>query len=564
MKQFSLLLINSAIDNPFVRERYRNAGVFLAPPLGLYRLKSYIENLKLAAVDIFDPNLHRDNVYEALEQKLTKHNSYNIIGFSPTHVNLGYDLNLVWIVYNFYKQKGLTHPLYIAGGNEATNNYQELFNHFYPLSVVVLGPGERPLEAIIRMMQNNTIFSTDFKKIPGTVTNDQTTHKLRYHNANPEDVITFRQMAFENDPTHLIPYRQYWNCVGNLYSQKNLASRSATLRCIRLYTTNHCQMQCNFCTSKAFHKNACGGYDVPVARLTPEQMIMLIKKCWDYHRPDAFYFNDDDLIGNSKNGRKRIMEFCQLMENSRTKAKKWANVTLYCQTQALWLTKMKDGELIEDIELCRMMKRGGFKIVCMGIENLSARLLRSKSIQKSYTPTHAKVAIQGLKKVGITPLINIILFPPEVEEKDLIINIKECGRLISEGVIISMQEFVEIFPGSLLHQDIVNGRCNVETVHDQILIKATGKKVVSNERVLPENTYMRKVANALYSELNKVNKYLLKKPWFSFDVTPKHINALAMLMATARLLDRKEDSIYLEEIAHKICTQNSIDNIAEN
>ena len=129
MKPMSILLISSYVKNPHVRERYRNAGVFVAPSLGLYRLKCYIENRKLASIDIFDPNLHRDKCFEALQKLLAAYNNYDIIGFSPTHVNLGYDLNLMWFVYEFYQQRGSYHHLYIAGGNEATHNASELFKY---------------------------------------------------------------------------------------------------------------------------------------------------------------------------------------------------------------------------------------------------------------------------------------------------------------------------------------------------------------------------------------------------------------------------------------------------
>lgn len=558
MKRFSLLLISSAIDDPYVRERYRNAGIFLAPSIGLYRLKCYIENLQLAAVDIFDPNLHREDVLKALIQQLTNYGRYDIIGFSPTHVNLGYDLNLIWAVYEFYQQKQLPQPLYIAGGHEATNNYHELFRLFRPLRCSVLGPGEHPLEAIItRVRIHTTNASLDFSGIPGTVVKDPSNSKLIRYDAIPENIGTFRTMAFHNDPTHLIPYHLYWNQVAALYSQANLSSRGATLRCIRLYTANHCRMQCGFCTSNAFHKNACGGSNVPVARLTPEQMIALIKKCWAKHHPDGFYFNDDDFIGDSLHGRTRVIEFCQHLEKAKADGEEWANVSLYCQTQALWLTTKHKGQLIPDMELIENMQRGGFKLVCMGIENLSARLLTAKSIQKSYNPLHATTAIKGLQKIGIIPLINIILFPPEVREDDLIINIKECAYLISRGVIISMQEFIEIFPGSLLHKDIISGRRILETIHDIIPIRFTGESVTFNERVLPVSKKMRKIVRAFYSELDEVNSYLREKPWFPFDVTPKHLNALAMLMATARLLERKDDITYIEETIHQICERCS-------
>ena len=82
MRPVSVLLVGSSVDAADVRKRYRNAGVLLAPPLGLYRLKCYLESRNLARIHIFDPNLHREDVQGALASLLTDSERYDIVEFS--------------------------------------------------------------------------------------------------------------------------------------------------------------------------------------------------------------------------------------------------------------------------------------------------------------------------------------------------------------------------------------------------------------------------------------------------------------------------------------------------
>ena len=59
--------------------------MFLAPPVGLYRIKSY---LKEHDVDVFDPNLDDLSVLDEIVAE------YDIVGFSMTHATLEADLSL--------------------------------------------------------------------------------------------------------------------------------------------------------------------------------------------------------------------------------------------------------------------------------------------------------------------------------------------------------------------------------------------------------------------------------------------------------------------------------------
>jgi len=83
--------------------------------------------------------------------------------------------------------------------------------------------------------------------------------------------------------------------------------------------------------------------------------------------------------------------------------------------------------------------------------------------------------------------------------------------LISQGVMISMQEFIEVFPGSAIHGDILNGTRKMDTISDNVMIPATGNYIASNVRVLPNDPNMRALVFEFYSELSRVNAYLIKQ-----------------------------------------------------
>ena len=100
---------------------YKNSelriGQYLSPPLGIYRIKSYIEKNSSSIVEVIDVDLKgRKFLFDSL-----KKNKYSIIGFSLLQPTLKNDLPLI------HEVKTLSpDSLLIAGGQGAVFNYELL------------------------------------------------------------------------------------------------------------------------------------------------------------------------------------------------------------------------------------------------------------------------------------------------------------------------------------------------------------------------------------------------------------------------------------------------------
>ncbi len=96
--------------NPKIR-----TGQFLAPPLGVYRIASYLENRGVADVDVVDPSLDQEELYRKLDST-----QYDVIGHSILHPTIEEDLKIIFNVND--KQP---RALKIVGGQGASFNYKE-------------------------------------------------------------------------------------------------------------------------------------------------------------------------------------------------------------------------------------------------------------------------------------------------------------------------------------------------------------------------------------------------------------------------------------------------------
>ncbi len=114
-----------------------NEGFNIAPPLGLYRLKHYL-NENAVDCDILDLDLESEEQY----LKKIAADEYDIIGVSVSHWKMKFDLELTWKIQGLLLNK-IKPPLLIAGGQEATLNYSPWMDVGF--DVIVTGFGEKVL-----------------------------------------------------------------------------------------------------------------------------------------------------------------------------------------------------------------------------------------------------------------------------------------------------------------------------------------------------------------------------------------------------------------------------------
>ena len=92
------------------------AGLNVTPPLGLYRLKFYLEERGIAC-DVLDLDLYPHQT--ALEQ--VADGGYALVGMSVSHFQIDNDLEVLW-QFRRAAEKAPRKVLFAAGGQEAALN----------------------------------------------------------------------------------------------------------------------------------------------------------------------------------------------------------------------------------------------------------------------------------------------------------------------------------------------------------------------------------------------------------------------------------------------------------
>ncbi|MGB3113099.1 MAG: WbqC family protein, partial [Candidatus Omnitrophota bacterium] len=542
-----ILLIASPISNYMQREAGRNAGYFTAPPYGLYRMKAYLEKKGLAEVEVFDPNLYPEDAHRRLALKILE-NSYSVVGFNLTHVNMQDELRLIDQVREAFKAKDVDPPLFVGGGHEATHNYGQWLRESY-LDCVVLGYGETVLEDIIKRQPRGSAKRNKKKwleRIDGLVFYDDRGGERRNFakHVSPE---RFRDITLLNEPTGIIPYQEYWNFNKGVYEPENLRVREATLKTIRLFTSSHCQNGCGFCSSSNFLSVSTGG-PAPVLYLSARDTYELVLQNVRKHDPDAIFFNDDDfVISNSRetDTRKRVLEFCRIIREAKQEGHIRKDVRFYIQTKARNVTNIDrvGGTFIPDYELLEAMREAGVALIALGIESFSDKVLKGPAVFKKTTKNMSVAAIKGIVDAGITPLANIIFLSPDETKEDFLETANEVLRLTSDGVQFSVNTHVEYFPGSPVSKRVDKGE--YPHTFQKVFSQKTGRNFDIPVHLKPKDPQMALVAEKLEGEREKILTELQMKPEWTFKYPPQVINGLISFMAALSILvdttvDRRE------------------------
>ncbi|MCK4462990.1 MAG: cobalamin-dependent protein [Candidatus Omnitrophica bacterium] len=489
-----VLLIGAHAGNcTDLNEQAYKEGVVLAPSLGLHRLAGYLRKRDIF-VDVLDPNLGNP-------KPVISNGDFDIIGFSPTHHTLEYDMALA-----YYAQKVNPNVLLIAGGIEATFNFRQIFD-ISPISIIIIGEGENPLLDICR--------GKNIRDIKGLYFRDGEDVKFTgYRSVFSQE--EFNKVSMNIDFRH-IPYETYWD---HLEDRKNVPGKHT----LRLFTANRCPLGCSFCSSTNF-LNYSSGCPASVAFLSPSNITRLIKEGVRYHpSTDSVFFNDDSFTLN----RKRVAEFCLLAK----KDKILASVKYLC------LSKVEDMSR----SLLEIMAQAGFVLIGYGVESFSKRQLaefrKTRNIQKIHDTIHDTLA------VGIIPYLNIILTSPDCTVNDISITVDECVKYAEKGAEISMVLYTWAYPGcSFL--DIDKKECIVEKTQ----IPITDKSFLKSTRFIIKNPQVKKIIEQL--DLEKKRELIKRK--YGFKRIYAKLNSLILLYTLSQILN--PDNI---EILDKIFLRYSL------
>lgn len=370
------------------------AGNFLSPPMGLYRLQHWLQEKH--DVDVLDAALDDPVAY------LETCEPYDVIGFSPTRDNLHRDVALA----RFCRQR-FPEATLIAGGVEATCNYQKLFG-LGMVDIIIMGEGEKALEWFLEGR-------TDVALSPSALAR-------RYA---PETVLAADDLARATDVDFArIPIREYWR-RNEAVSGGDIVIRN----CVSLYITTYCPQGCKFCSTTHFIRQACPPAAKVVTIPAPKLVPVLRNVMTQLPETRTIFFHDDNACHDTTNTR----AWC------RTWIDEGAAVTFVATSRINHF----------DSETLDVMQRAGFRKVAVGIEAYTDSLLRK--LHKGQTTKDIDDFLDRTRAIGMPVQINLMLCQPEATIDDVKATAEFCLRVLGETErenTVSVSPFIRAYAGS--------------------------------------------------------------------------------------------------------------------
>jgi radical SAM superfamily enzyme YgiQ (UPF0313 family) len=403
---------------------------FLAPPLGVWRLKGYLDDRGQYA-QVFDPNNCRSDP-EAEFRDVLAARQWDIVGFSTTGMTLKYDLSLSSIA-----RRILPESLLVAGGMEATFA-PELVSRLGGFDLIVLGEGEKPLaEAARRLQRGEPLFGVESTAVPLV---DGQVHRIHGHALNREE---YRDAAMRT-PHEQMPYADYWRRLESAYAVDALTekaareARLAEIRSVRIATLNYCPMACTFCSSTNFLHEVQGKV-AKVTRLDAEECLSMVDRAiaaqpavktiiW---QDDIFVFNND----------KRIEPLCEGIIAGKV-AGRFPEHLGFISTNRI---DAMDGNRLA------LMKRAGFRVLGFGVESFSRNVLRE--FNKAQIFRHIDSNLDAAVRLGLKPFLDLIMTSPRGSVADIHTTVTRALYWIGRGCEVGLYPYIIPFSGSAMSRD---------------------------------------------------------------------------------------------------------------
>lgn len=477
---------------------------FLAPSFGLYRMKFFLEKHGFS-VDVVDPNLDPVDFSPR---------SYRVIGFGSYHDTLENDLELI-------HQAKLACPdsLIIAGGIQATFS-PETFFEYADVDLVVLGEGERPVLNLLRRLPADprVNFTDVVQDIPGLVLRKN--GSICRTGFNPQlSFEEFNEVTMHFDFSQ-VPYQRYWynNYKQYTYHEPN----EVEIKTIRIFTSNYCPFRCTFCSSSFFLDRA-GGLDNSKKRskviyLTPDNTVNLIIRL-SQHWPEVrtVIFDDDAYTLQIKH----VNEVCRKIIDAKENGLIPRALTFICTSRVDHLNQSAA------LEMLRLMKRAGFRMIMLGVESFSEQVLRD--LNKRITVEQIWTAMHRVLDAGIQPLIYIIPFTPTITLDALVDTIRQSLAALTIGVEVSMNSYIWALPGTPIYES-----SNYEVKYQEIFIKGAGKVIRKPHFIIPEDPEVRSLAEQFIEKYPYYERMLCER--FRITHMPRRTASLVTFYAILDIL----------------------------
>ena len=479
---------------------------FLAPALGLERLAAYIRKKTMAEVNICDLTI--DEFPKDVAE-------YDIIGFSIYHYTLENDISLI------HKCKRISsNSLLLAGGVEATFNYEQIFENS-PVDIIILGEGEKPLLELINLKKAYK----NIKKIKGIVVRRDDGITLPNYNA-PLNQTEFEEATLSID-FNKIDIIKYWDANAFHYNNPNYLEINA----VRIFTGNYCPYKCAFCSSTNFLNFSSGDKKVKLVYLPNDGVIKLIKNALDA-RPETktIIFDDDNFMLNKR----RVIELCNGILENKKNNKLPKDLSFICQGRIDAISSIYDSKIL------KLMRKAGFRMFLCGVESFSQHIL--DSLNKRIKVNMIWKAVDAMLEAGIKPHLYVILFTPWTTLKDLKMSLKYIVNYIKKGCDFGVNEYIQLLPGS----DLMINKQNYKIRYKDINNKEFGINFQKEELLLPNDPKIMKIADNLDSDIEHFRKEVISK--YGIKHFPDRTEILLMVYVLADILDERETKYRIKDM----------------
>ncbi|MBF0559227.1 MAG: B12-binding domain-containing radical SAM protein [Nitrospirae bacterium] len=500
-------------------------GWNLAPPLGLYRLKNYVEKDNIHC-DILDYDIDADNTY----LQRAGQGYYDVIGMSVSHINMVDDLDVI-LRFHHAASQSTKRPIIIAGGQAATLNYQQWLSSGL-IDVIFLGFAEEALLGFCRNLLNSGN-TGDFSPAAESVEGVVFTNKEGIMVHKPSPILTkdaFRKLSFSNIIDADLPYERYWEKV-NAEKIDGISHTGFIFETVRLYTTSHCPRKCGFCSSQSFLSDS-QGRQTPIIMLSAGEVFELVLKHIDKYGARGFLFSDDNFLAGNKEGLERVNTFCNLVIEAKQSGRISEGVKFFCQSRVA--DYIKNGDVRWD--LMKTMKRAGFDNTGLGIESFSPRLLKFPSINKvGVTVEDYKMVLNAMLETGIVPIIFIIVGIPESTEEELVETMYTAVDYIRRGADVSVTPRLRANPGSPICK---RGEYKLSYKHWKN--PDNGNELAIEDYFIPQNNNIAGIIDEIHLCADKEIQRIKIEKGLTKSIVPKLLLGLATFIATAKLIKRRD------------------------
>jgi radical SAM superfamily enzyme YgiQ (UPF0313 family) len=403
---------------------------FLAPPLGVWRLKGHIEALGHRA-QVFDPNCCTGPPEAALRRLLDERH-WDVIGVSTTGMTLQYDLALAHLAARVSPES-----LLVAGGMEATFE-PELLYRLGPFHLVMLGEGEKPMRELLARLASGAHLAG----IAGTAVPLESGGVQRFH--APALSYTELRDAIRLTPYAEMPYEAYWRRleeayrVGKLPYKAEREARLAEIRSVRLITLNYCPMACSFCSSTNFLHESQGSV-AKIARLTAADCVEMLEKIVGAQPQVRTVIFQDDIFAFTSD--KRLTELCEAILLAKAEGRLPRELQFISTNRIDAMTEERLGA----------MRRAGFRVVGFGVESFSHRVLYE--FNKSQIYPHIQPMLRAALDVGLRPFLDLIMCSPRSAVCDVAETVRKAYYWAMAGCEIGLYPYVVPFSGAQMARD---------------------------------------------------------------------------------------------------------------